>query len=160
MIQLKVKVTGKTNANFSKIFDEEIRRSINESLILLQAEIRKNTPVGVTSNLRTGINRRLISNRKGEVGVIGPAQTYADIREVGRRPGKMPPNEPIELWVKRKLRPTKDKLKSATYLVRRKIGRQGYRGAFMFRNAENKLRSRVLKILRNGVRRFEQRVSG
>lgn len=160
MIQLRINITGDTNANFAKIFDEEIARAINESLILLQAEVRRNTPVGVTSNLRTGVHRRMISPYKGEVGVVGPAQTYADIREVGRRPGKMPPNEPIELWVKRKMRPAKDKLKSTTFLVRRKIGRQGYRGAFMFINAENKLRGRVLKILRAGVRRFERRVSG
>lgn len=160
MIKLDVKITSPTNLDFVKIFDEEVRRAIQESLIVLQREVATNTPVGVTGTLRAGIARRMITNRKGEVAVRGPAQKYADIREVGRLPGKMPPHEPLELWVKRKLRPAKDKLKSATFLVRRKIGRAGYRGAFMFRDAENKKRNEVLRILRRGIHRFEKRVSG
>jgi len=160
MISISVNLTAPTNADFVKIFDEEIRRAIQESLIVLQREVATNTPVGVTGTLRAGIARRMITNRKGEVSVRGPAQKYADIREVGRLPGKMPPHEPLELWVKRKLRPAKDKLKSATFLVRRKIGRAGYRGAFMFRDAENKKRNEVLRILRRGIQRFERRVSG
>lgn len=57
---------------------------------------------------------------------------YALIQDVGRRPGRMPPEAPIRRWVQLKADRTgspltERELRSATFLIRRHIGRHGTR---------------------------------
>lgn len=64
---------------------------------------------------------------RGEVGSSGRHARYA---HDGRRPGKWPPDRPIRDWLRiKKGVPEGPELNRATYLVRRKIGRQGVRGS-------------------------------
>lgn len=111
---------------------------------------------------------------RGYVGVVGPAVKYAEPVEVGRKAGKMPPDAPIRRWLeitdkgkafvadikeKYNIKKRSTALNSATFLKRRAIGRQGTRGAFMFQEGEQKVRSRVIAYFEAAKRAIEKRLS-
>lgn len=48
-----------------------------------------------------------------------------EILDFGRKPGRWAPLSPLQKWVGLKIRPTESKLKSITFLVNRKIFREG-----------------------------------
>jgi hypothetical protein len=59
-------------------------------------------------------------------GILTPAARHGYWVEHGRKPGKMPPQDAIELWVRRKLGISNDRdVQSVAYLVRRAIGARG-----------------------------------
>jgi hypothetical protein len=60
--------------------------------------------------------------------VAGWSAAYADYVVRGRRPGKMPPEAPIALWVQKVLEVGESDLATAVFLVRRAIGRRGTPG--------------------------------
>jgi hypothetical protein len=60
--------------------------------------------------------------------IVGWASPYADFVSRGRRPGKMPPSAPIELWARKVLNVSETELPSAVFLIRRKIGTKGTPG--------------------------------
>ena len=74
--------------------------------------------------------------------------TYAWPVEAGRKPGKMPPSdsEGLLLWVQRKLGLTGTAARSAAYLIARKIGQVGTKGAFMLREGWNEAEPLIIKI--------------
>ena len=125
----------------------------------LETEVAINTPVGVGGTLRAGIRGTVITHLRGEVGVEGAASKYGDVVERGRRPGRWPPRDAIELWVKRIIKPEPKKLKSMAFLVQRKVGKIGFKGKFMFRDAEKKLKTRVTNMFRIATKRIERRLS-
>lgn len=127
-----------------RIMRREFGRAMTEVVTLTESEVAQGTPVGATGLLRTGITGLVLDSTKGIVKVAGPSSVYGDIVEKGRRAGRFPPVDAIALWVKRKLRPPAKELKSVSFLVARKIARQGYKGAFMFRNAERTMKRQII----------------
>ena len=160
---IEIKTRGPVfDGRFNGIMDKEYRGAMTDSIYKLENEIAKNTPVGVTGILRAGIQGRVVSPYRGRVGVVGAAAKYGDIRERGRRPGPVSREgqESIALWVKRKLQIRNEKeLKSVAYLVTRKIRKKGYKGAFMFKNAEKKLRGWVIRRFEIATKRLETQVT-
>ena len=82
--------------------------------------------------------------------------------ENGRRPGKMPPKEPIDSWIKKKrIVPTMMKLSNGktvvptmnqlSFLIRRKIGREGTQGHYYFKNTYEELIEQFKSDLHNAV---------
>lgn len=93
------------------------------------------------------------------VGVQGLAAKYWYYAEKGRGPGKMPPHDAIRLWVRRKIHPhfeavqvspgiyrrrykrghermqAERKIERLTWAIKRKIAREGTKGAFFFKRA-------------------------
>jgi hypothetical protein len=63
---------------------------------------------------------------QGGAGVlVSNSAPYAGVIEYGRRPGRMPPREPIARWAQRKLGlPYKD-AKGIAFVIARRIGREG-----------------------------------
>lgn len=103
------------------------RRAIDAAGPFLQRKLYDATPQGATSLLRIHTVYEpytFAGQPQGFVGPIAPA-LYAEWVEKGRRPGRMPPEQPIAYWVQRVLRLTGPEGKRVTYLVRRKIARQG-----------------------------------
>lgn len=85
---------------------------------------------------------------------LGAGAKYAYWVHEGRRPGKMPPEKPILRWVYRKLNPGKD-AKSIAFLIRRKIGKKGYKGrpfiAAIHKEWINKLQARIDNAVARGL---------
>lgn len=176
-----IRVEGRTDGEFfnnpQRIIDEEMNRGMARALILSEAEISSETPVGVTALLRTGIRGHIyspVAPYYGSVRVAGPAVKYAEVVEVGRDPGRMPPDAPIRRWlqitdkgkafiadVKQKygIKTKKRALDSATWLKRKGVAEQGTRGAFMFEKSEKKLRPAINAIFERARQEIEKRLS-
>lgn len=177
MIHVKAKLDGEFFKHPQQVIDDEMNRAMVKSVILAEEAVALGTPVGVTGMLRTGIRGRIVSPIDpyyGVVGVVGPAVKYAEPVEVGRKAGKMPPDAPIRRWLeitdkgkafvadikeKYNIKKRSTALNSATFLKRRAIGRQGTRGAFMFQEGEQKVRSRVIAYFEAAKRAIEKRLS-
>lgn len=87
-------------------------------------------------------------------GARGPAAKYAGYSDKGRGPGKMPPIAPIESWIKVKPVKLRDKrgkfkkrtpaaIRSAAFLIARKIGKEGSKGHFAMTDAINTYRPEI-----------------
>lgn len=160
-ITLKFKLSGPLlEGKYALIFDREMLRATQDSVRLVSRNIRAKAPVGASGNLRRGIHGKVLSPFKGVIRVEGPAEKYAEFPELGRRAGRWPPIEPIRRWVQAILHPPKKELDSVTFLVRRKIGEEGYRGKHFFRSTAAKSERAVQGIFARAVKRFEKAVSG
>lgn len=156
MIKIPIKFKGNAfNGQAPVIVRQEMAKAMQESLLLTETEVAKNTPVtfGIA---RASINGRFISPFNG---VVGSSANYIEWVERGRRPGKFPPIDAITLWVRRKLKVDPKLLKSVGFLVARKIAKKGTKGAFMFREGEKIMRPIVLRRFRMATQRIGQRLS-
>ncbi|CAB4199379.1 hypothetical protein UFOVP1336_32 [uncultured Caudovirales phage] len=112
--------------------------SAKAGAIYIYPKLVRATPVGATSLLRQStimsppiysvapVVGRAAWEIKVQMGATGGASLYAEFVELGRKPGKFPPIEPIRKWVRRVLRITgESNIRSVAYLVGRKIARQG-----------------------------------
>jgi hypothetical protein len=120
------------------VIDDEIESAMQESGLLLTAMVSARTPVNF-GILRSSIEfpqgfevRGRPSDtleglaRAGAVQLAGTSpRVYSNYVEFGRRPGKWPPHGPILLWVIRKLGLEGQAAEDATFLIRRKIGKEG-----------------------------------
>ena len=101
-----------------------------------KSEVVQRTPVGWSSALRGGYHTEM--RGQGTIrprAILANAILYHDVREEGRRPGRMPPVAALIPWVGSKLGvPPGDERRQVAFLVARKIGRRGYPGAFMVRD--------------------------
>lgn len=74
---------------------------------------------------------------------------YAYYVEFGRRPGKWPPKQPIEDWVKKRgLASTEKDIKGVAFVIRRKIGKKGTRPQPFLRPAFERERPRFKAAMR------------
>jgi len=166
---------------YEKIAKSEYKKAMTEAMNVLETEVAKNTPVGVGGTLRAGVRGQVITHLRGEVGIEGGGAKYGEIIEVGRNPGPISREgmKSLELWVKRVINPAvlarsiktrratrqlKGKkadraLASTTFVVGRKIREEGFEGKFMFRDAEKKLKKRVINMFNTAVKRIERRLS-
>lgn len=112
--------------NLSDKFQGENRAIYNEVLEATAADLRARSPVGATSELKSGWTviaaRRAIGSLRASIVNRAPGARF---RIVGRGPGKMPPREPIEKWVVAKGGGSAAERRSRVYLIRRKIAREG-----------------------------------
>lgn len=159
-VTLNFKLSGPLlEGKYGAMLESEMLRATQDSVRLVSRNIRAKAPIGATGNLKTGIHGRTLDPYKGIVRVEGPAERYAQFAELGRRAGRWPPVEPIRRWVRIKLRPPRKELNSVTFLVRRKIGQVGTRGARFFRSTAAQSEQAVQRIFERAVRRFEKKVS-
>lgn len=150
------------------VINREFRRAMTKSVIYAESQIAGLTPVGATAQLRQGIAGEVKTPFLGIVGVAGSAGKYSDIVEVGRRPGRFPPPDAIEFWLRRSnkgkafvasvaatydLNPERA-LKSATYLKSRGIARRGTRGQRMFEKGTKRAEHRVVQFFTEALNRL------
>lgn len=101
------------------------RKEAPKATGLLKAGLSQGQAVTITDNGLTGVVSIPAPSRAF---VYGPfVEGLFNGYKLGRRPGRMPPFEPIFNWVRVKRLASKWKMseKSATFIVRRKIGRKG-----------------------------------
>lgn len=76
---------------------------------------------------------------------------YAEFVEYGRRSGKFPPLKMITEWVRKKLRLKDKALKSASFLISRKIAQKGTRPQPFFAPAVEKNRDGILDSISEAI---------
>jgi hypothetical protein len=110
--------------------DRGLRAGLEESLSFLEtkakATARARDVVGVSGRYMNAIKHTGPFGEAASLwGEVFSDVAWRDYVEWGRAPGKMPPEDAILLWVQRKLQVDEERLASVTFLVRRKIAREG-----------------------------------
>lgn len=142
---------------------EEMTASVQEILLLLEREIKDDTPVGVggAAGLRGSITHQIMGTAlSGGVGVAGKVFTpmaHGLPVELGTKP-HWPPIEPIADWVRAKLGVPRAEAGSVAFLVARKISRKGTEGAHMFENNLNEHAQQITKMLLAALDRIAARL--
>lgn len=144
-MELKVSVTqkGKIFEGVSQfIIRDKLSQAMYEATAFLEREVKKRTPQGVG-----GAQGGLLSTIHGEVigkgtsvikGIVGHTSKYGDVIEKGRTAGKAwPPEGSLIRWIEVKMGFGAAEAKRIEFLIRRKIGKKGFPGAFMFERALN-----------------------
>ena len=116
------------------IVEKMLLSSINESLLILDREVKKRAPV-FTGTLRRSIGTEVRGRGINLKGIVGTPLKYATTKEMGRSPGTFPNYDALQLWVRRKTGLTGKALELVTITVGRNIKRFGIKGKFMFRDA-------------------------
>ncbi|MBV6425159.1 MAG: hypothetical protein NAOJABEB_02973 [Steroidobacteraceae bacterium] len=120
---------------------DALRRTVELGAVDFEGGVVAHTPVGATGHLRQSITQQVSGS-----GLLIEGRVYStDVPikvvsvEHGRKPGRMPPRGPIELWVRRKLGGDA----ALVFLIQRAIGRRGTRGAHMFQQGFDSQLGRV-----------------
>lgn len=110
----------------------ELTLAMNSSLQLLHGQVRDRAPVNV-GTLAGSINHQIRSPFPNLVGAVGSPLIYAPVMEYGREPGgKMPPIEPIKLWVIRKLAVPIEEAEGVAWAIAKSIEKKGIEGRHYF----------------------------
>jgi hypothetical protein len=160
-VQVKLPALATTGLQAAQIVEAELTAATEAALIDLQGQVTKRTPVNF-GLLRRAWSREVYSlgSNAQVLGRVFNPLSYALPAETGRKPGKWPPFAPIALWVKRVLRPPMNKLASLTFLMRRKIGRDGTKGAWMARDGWAAALPAVRGRFRVALRRINGKLRG
>ena len=123
-----------------EIIQGEMSAAMYEATAFLEREVKEGTPQGVFGDqggLLSTIHGEVIE--KGETvvkGIVAHQSAYGDVVEKGRDPGKTwPPEGSLLRWIEVKLGVGERAAKSLEFVIRRKIGKEGTKGAHMFENA-------------------------
>lgn len=146
-----------------------IARQQSEAVLELVAarivsDVTAKTPTSGNGFLRAGnvysVGQEVTTGRV--VAKMGNALEYARPIENGRRPGSMPPVEPIRYWVERKLGLQMPESKGVAFAIARSIMQRGYSpegdvgpdGARMWQKTFDELDSWIYKMLDSIPRRI------
>lgn len=84
---------------------------------------------------------------------VAPGVNYGEPVATGRRPGSMPPPEALEPWVRRVLGKGPDEARFVAWSIARAIARRGLRPNSYPARTVQKMESRVIALVREGVDR-------
>lgn len=142
---------------------EEMSRSVEEALNLLEREMKENTPTGAHGLLRESITHQLrgaaLGDGAGVAGTVGSSLNYALPVELGTKP-HFPPIEPLRDWVERKLGIGPEQSRSVAFLIARKISQRGTTGARMAGRAFDAAAAQVSAIIEAALPRIAARLMG
>ena len=142
---------------FEQIIFREMDAAMRGSLEVFKAEVVGRTPVNL-GLLRQSIQAVTRGQPPHFEGEVSTPLVYGEPVERGRKPGRMPPVDNIEMWVQRKLGQTGSEARSTAFLIARAIGRRGTKGAFMFRDGFEAGRPAVEKLWRNVASRAADKI--
>lgn len=130
-----------------------VRREVSHSALAIQRMARQNLrDQGAisTGRLRSAIDIRYTTDKMGAV--IGANVNYAAGVEFGQKPGHWPNVGDLMRWVRRKITADRGEVRSATYLIGRKIFKKGTDAKpFLFPAAKMQwphFRSNIMKVLK------------
>jgi hypothetical protein len=149
-MELKVSFDLKPFERLMQKYPEAARAAkisrITESLLLLEAEIKKETPMGAGPvHLRDTIFHQ-VNTGEPVWGMVSTPAKYGEPVELGTRP-HFPPVAPIQYWVEKQLGLSGKEAKSVAFLIARAISKRGTKPRKMFTNTLEKKRAQVLGIL-------------
>lgn len=135
----------------TEIIQREMSSAMYEATAFLESEVKEGTPQGVFGDqggLLSTIHGEVIE--KGETivkGIVAHQSAYGDVVEKGRDPGKSwPPEGALLRWIEVQLDVGERAAKNLEFVIRRKIGQKGTKGAHMFENALKENWNRVAEI--------------
>ena len=131
---------------FSGRPDETVRQqqvaAMHEATQFGTRRVKERTPQGIfgaQGGLLASIEPEVQETARGVIGLIASPSKYALVVEEGRKPGgKMPPggsgakSRPIRRWIRVKMGVSLKEANRLEFLVRRKIAKEGTKGAHMF----------------------------
>jgi len=145
--------------NLAAIAQPELDRAMTEALAVLEGEIVGRTPVN-TGFLRSSFGTTQRRTPMAVEGEVRSVSTYAAPVEFGRLPGKMPPVDAIEYWVRRKLGITGDReARSVAFAIARSIGKKGTKGAFMVRDGLQAATPYIERLFDDAVGRIVEKMN-
>lgn len=116
-----------------KAIETEQNYAMYAGLAVLEQAVVPRTPVNF-GLARQGWSQQVTGTSASLQGEFFNPVPYALPLETGRKPGKQPPTEAIQLWVTRKLGLEGDEARSVAFLIARAIGRRGTQGAYMLQD--------------------------
>ncbi len=146
-----------------EIAREEMSRSVEEALLLLEREIKENVPVGAHGLLRSSITHQMrgaaLADGLGVAGTVGSSLNYALPVELGTKP-HFPPVEPLRDWVEKKLGVDPSRSGQVAFLIARKIAKRGTKGARYAGRALDENADQVNQIVAAALPRIVARLQG
>lgn len=141
MLSVRIKTSGALlSGKAPEVVQAGLDRFVTMATQFLANEVQKRTPQGVM-----GYQGGLISTINSEVsgkgtpqikGIVFHGSKYGDVIEKGRTAGKgMPPKGSLLRWLEVKLGLSEKEAQRIEFVVRRKIGMKGTKGAQMFEKA-------------------------
>lgn len=122
-----------------------MHNTMQKSVDYAQEAIRLETPVN-TGKIRQSIATEIRGTSAGITGEIFTPLVYGLPLEYGRKPGRMPPVDVIQLWVHQKGIAAGQDERQVAYLIARAIGRRGTKGAHMFEKGMKNAESRIMRL--------------
>lgn len=153
-----------------------VDRALYRAGSVAEREVKRLLPVDA-GTLRASVKTELRPSGSQRVAEVGTAVHYAEWVEEGRAPGKRPPVQALIPWVKRNLRiervskrtkrplkrrrgPTESEARSLAYVIARKIGREGTKGRYPFREGLKAATPEIMAILQGIEREFIKESGG
>jgi len=140
---------------------EELTRTTWEATLLLEREVKEETPRGVGAGgglVGSIAGREPVQLKDGVIGVVGTPMAYAEAVELGTKP-HFPPIEPINDWVQTKLGIGDNESRGVAFLIARKISVKGTAGAFMFTKAFKKNKAQIQDKYQDCLARIQMRIA-
>ena len=141
----------------------EFVAATNSSLIMFEELIKGNTPVGAgPAHLRTSFQITNATLRGQSIeGNVSTSLAHALPIERGRTPGsKMPPIDPIEFWVKRKLGITENS-RGVAFVIARSIAAKGFKKRDGYRMVETAFEEgspRAIRLFDSAIERAIEKI--
>jgi len=165
--------------NADRLQRTEIKRINRDTVTAMahgvKAEVVPRTPIGHTASLAGSIEvgGPFHKGQKYIAEVSSSGVVYAEPVEWGRRPGRMPPYRDLIPWVRFKMRQgafsgpaatgrkrlsakSEKAARSIAYLIARRIGKVGTKGAHMFSMGLKAAKGKLSAITRSRVRAIER----
>jgi hypothetical protein len=145
-------------AKAPKIVLKELVPAMTEASALLEREAKERTPTSGMGTLRDSIGAIpvTISGHR----VAGGAETslsYAIPVELGSAP-HWAPLLPLVDWVERKLAKRGTEARQIARMIQLKIAKKGTKGAFMFRDASEAIRTQYFAMIARALDRAEAKI--
>jgi hypothetical protein len=142
-----------------QIAREEFSKGLLEALLLVEREVKENTPTGVTSALRGSVTSQLQGTAAGDElrGRVFSSLAHAAPVELGTKP-HFPPLAPLRDWVIARLGVPAAEAESVALLIARKIASKGTTGHHMFERGLSDTSRQVLDILGRAIDRMFARL--
>jgi hypothetical protein len=146
--------------------EEAIVDALKIIVTRMEGAVKKRTPVGVggAAGLRGSIFGEITRRNQEVVGKVGSPLEYAEVIEYGRKPNnRMPPKEPIMLWLRRKLRMDWDEAEEVQFGIRVNIARWGFltwpEGARMFEKSFQEHERWIYRMLKGIPGRIAKKIN-
>lgn len=124
-MSISVKSTFDPQKEVSKLI-KKVSIIVDEEMLNAVINLEKNSPVGVTGDLKSGWELKPTAFVNGEFLIrVSNTTGFSLNRLEGRKDGRQPPSKALESWVALKLRIPPKEVARVAFLVARKIGREG-----------------------------------
>lgn len=133
------KAPGAMNRNLSRYLDRAAQ------------EVAREARAAAPKAFSTLVNSISVRNLEEFVRLVAPGVNYARYVEEGTKPGKMPNPEVLLPWLRFRTGAAGSELRNRAFLLARYIQRHGTKAQPYMKPTADKMRARVLALLREGV---------